>query len=116
MGRRTAAFLAAALGGGIELFGALYGQGVLGHGLLFGLAGSGTRPEAAMIGFVVGGATIVAAVGLMFVRDPRRLAVVIVALAVAGTLAAGQMFAYGAALSLVAALVASRVDRTAPLY
>ena len=116
MGRRTAAFLAAALGGGIEIFGALYGQGVLGHGLLFGLAGGGTRPEAAMIGFAVGGATIVAAVGLMLMRDPRRLAGAIAALAVVGTLAAGPMFGYGAALSLVAALVASRVDRTAPLY
>ncbi|OGO52719.1 MAG: hypothetical protein A2V84_10330 [Chloroflexi bacterium RBG_16_70_13] len=116
MGQRTAAFLAAAFGGGIELFGALYGQGVLGHGLLFGLVGSDTRPEAAMLGFAIGSATIVAGVGLMLVRDPRRLAAIVAVMAVVGTLAAGQMFAYGAALSLMGAVVATRIDRTAPLY
>ncbi|MEW5990586.1 MAG: hypothetical protein AB1736_04455 [Chloroflexota bacterium] len=116
MGRRTAAFLAAALGGGIQLFGALYGQGVLGHGMLFGLAGDATRGEAAMIGFVLGAATIVAGVGLMLVRDPRLPILVIAVAGIVGTLAAGQIFGYGAGLALIGAVVASRIDRTAPLF
>jgi len=116
MGRRIAAFLATALGGGIELFGALYGQGVLGDGILFGLAGPGTRPAAAMIGFALGSATIVASVGLMLVRETRWLSVAIAAAAICGTLVAGVMFGYGAALALVGALAATRIDRTAPLH
>lgn len=116
MGRRTAAFLAAALGGGIELFGALYGQGVLGEGMLFGIAGAETRPAAAMIGFALGSVTIVAGVGLMLVRETRWLSAVIAAAGITGTLVAGQMFGYGAALALVGSIIATRIDRTAPLH
>jgi hypothetical protein len=116
MGRRTAAFLAAALGGGIEIFGALYGQGMMGHGMLFGMAGDATRSAGAMIGFGLATATIVSAVCLMMVRETRWLTVVIAVASVAGTLAAGQLFGYGAALALFGALVATRIDRTAPLY
>ncbi|MBF8289546.1 MAG: hypothetical protein HW391_514 [Chloroflexi bacterium] len=116
MGRRTAAFLAAAFGGGIEIFGSLFGQGVRGHGLLFGMAGDATRTEATMIGFVLAVVTIVCAVGLMMIRDTRWLSVVLVASAVVGTLAAGQMFGYGAALAVMGALIATRISRAAPLY
>lgn len=116
MGRRTAAFLAAAFGGGIELFGALYGQGVLGNGMLFGLAGAGTRTEGVMIGFVLGAVTIVSAVCLMLVRETHWLSVAIVVSSVIGTLAAGQIFGFGAALAFVGAILATRIDRTAPLY
>jgi len=99
----------------IEIFGALYGQGVLGHGMLFGLAGEATRPEAAMIGFVLATVTIVSAVGLMMVRETRWFSAAIVLSSVVGTLVAGQMFGYGAALAFIGALVATRIDRTAPL-
>jgi hypothetical protein len=115
MGRRIAAFLAAALGGGIELFGALYGQGVLGNGMLFGLAGPGTRPAAAMIGFVLGSATIVTGVGLMLVRETRWLSAVIIGASVVGTLVAGPLYGVGAGLALIGGLVATRIDRTVPL-
>jgi hypothetical protein len=116
MGRRTAAFLAAAFGGAIELFGSLYGQGVMGSGMLFGLAGAGTRSEGVLIGFAFGTVTIVSAVCLMLVRETRWLAVAIAVSSVLGTLAAGQLFGYGAALAIVGAIIATRVDRTAPLY
>ncbi|MCI0582999.1 MAG: hypothetical protein L0227_08925 [Chloroflexi bacterium] len=116
MGRRIAAFLAVALGGGIELFGALYGQGVLGHGALFGTLGDGTRAEAAVIGFGLGALTIVAGVGVMLAREPRWLAAAVVSLGVTGTLIAGPMFGYGALMAAVGALVAGLIDRTAPLY
>lgn len=115
MGRRTVAFLATAFGGAIELFGALYGQGVLGHGMLFGLAGESTRTEAVMIGFVLGAATLMAAVGLMLVRETRWLSALIIVAGVVGTLVAGFVYGLGAALALVGGLVAARIDRTAPL-
>jgi hypothetical protein len=116
LGRRTAAFLAAAFGGAIELFGAVYGQGVIGHGMLFGLAGDATRTEAAMIGFVLATVTLVGAVSLMLVRETRWLAAAIAVSSIIGTLVAGQIFGYGAALALLGAIIASRVDRTAPLH
>ena len=116
MGRRTAAFLASALGGGIELFGALYGQGVLGHGMMFGALGDATRGEAAMIGFVLATVTIVSSVLLMLVRETRWPTFVIIASSIVGTVVAGQIFGYGAALALLGAIIASRVDRSAPLY
>ena len=116
MGRRTAAFLAAAFGGGIELFGSLYGQGVMGNGMLFGLAGAETRTEGVVIGLAFGVATIVSAVCLMLVRETRWLSLAIAVSSVLGTLAAGQLIGYGAALAFVGAIVATRVDRTAPLY
>lgn len=115
MGRRMAAFLAAGFGGTIELFGALLGQGVLGDGALWGLLGPETRSEATIIGFVLGSATIVAAVAVMFRRDARPLAVVIAASGLLGTLAAGTIFGLGAALALVGAVLAARLDRSAPL-
>lgn len=115
MGRRFTAFLTAASGGAIELFGALAGQGVLGSGALFGLLGPGSRTEATMLGFVLGTVTIVAAVAVMFARDARRLAAVIAIAAVIGTLAAGTIFGLGALLAIVGAILAARIDRNAPL-
>lgn len=116
MGRRTTAFLLAAFGGGYEIFGALVGQGMLGHGMFFGLAGDATRAPAAMIGFALATATIVAAVGLMMVRETRWLSVAIVVFSIVGTLVAGQTFGYGAALALAGALLATRIDRAVALY
>jgi len=40
----------------------------------------------------------------------------IAAAAIVGTLLAGQIFGYGAALALVGALIATRIDRTVPLH
>jgi len=115
MGRRTAAFLSAALGGGIELFGSLYGQGVLGHGMLFGLAGESTRTEAVVIGFALATLTIVSGVCLMLVRETRWLIAAVMLSSIVGTLVAGQVFGYGAALAFVGAVIATRIDRTTPL-
>lgn len=116
MGRRTAAFLLAAFGGGYEIFGALVGQGMLGHGMLFGLAGEATRAPAAMIGFGLATATIVAAVLIMMIRETRWLSLAIAMFSVVGTLVAGQTFEYGAALALVGAILATRINRTVPLF
>ncbi|MEO8208041.1 MAG: hypothetical protein ABI598_03315 [Chloroflexota bacterium] len=116
MGRRTAAFLAAAFGGAYEIFGAIVGQGMQGHGMLFGLAGEETKSAAVVIAFVLATVTIVSAVSIMLVRDTRKLSIVIIIAGLAGTLVAGQTFGYGAALALVGALIATRVDRTAPLF
>ncbi len=115
MGRRTAAFLAAAFGGTYEIFGAIVGQGMLGHGMLFGLGGEETKSAAVVISFVLATVTIVSAVAIMLVRETRWLSATIIGAGVVGTLLAGQTFGYGAALALVGALVATRIDRTAPL-
>jgi len=115
MGRRLAAFVAVTFGGAFELFGAMFGQGVRGNGLLFGLGGPETLTEAAVIGVVVAVATLVLGVLIMFARDARPTAAAIAALSVGGTLAAGSLFGVGAALALLGALLAARLDRTVPL-
>lgn len=115
MGTRFAAFFLSVVGAGIELFGAIYGQGVIGTGMLFGMAGRESSGEAAIIGFALATLTIVAGVLLMFVRDPRSLAITLIALSTAGTLVAGQLFGIGAALGILGAILALRVDRSAPL-
>ncbi|MFZ5853996.1 MAG: hypothetical protein ACOYXS_05735 [Chloroflexota bacterium] len=116
MGVRFAAFLSSVLGAGVELFGAIYGQGVLGHGMLFGAAGPGTISEGTILGFALATLTLVGGVLLMFVRETRALAAIIAASALAGTLAAGLLFGAGALLVLLGAVLAVRVDRSAPLY
>jgi hypothetical protein len=88
----------------------------MGNGMLFGLAGAETRTEGVVIGLVLGVVTIVSAVCLMLVRETRWLSIAIAVSSVLGTLAAGQLFGFGAALAFVGAIVATRVDRTAPLY
>ena len=115
MGRRLAAFLTAGFGAMIELFGSLYGQGVVGHGALFGLAGPQTLSEATTIGFLMATLTIAVAVALMFVRDARGLGALLVIASIVGTLAAGFLFGIGAVLALIGATLALRLDRSAPL-
>ncbi len=60
-------------------------------------------------------ATLVAGVLLMFVRETRGLAVALIVLAAAGTLAAGALFGVGAAFVVLGAILALRVDRSVPL-
>jgi len=115
MHRRYTAFLLIAAGGAVELFGALFGQGVLGSGALFGLLGPGTRSEATAVAFFLGVATIVCGVLVMFRQDARVLAAIAVVGAVVGTLAAGLIFGVGAGLAVVGSVLAARLDRTVPL-
>jgi hypothetical protein len=115
MGQRFGAFFATVLGGGLELFGALGGQGVLGHGMLFGLLGPETRTEAVIVGIVMAAVTLVCGVLLMFVRDTRPLAAIIAVAGIVGTLAAGALFGLGALIALVGVVLAVRLDRSAPL-
>jgi len=68
-----------------------------------------------MLGFLLATATVVCAVALMLVRETRWLSGAIAAAGVVGTLAAGQVFGIGAAIALVGAVVAMRIDRSAPL-
>jgi hypothetical protein len=51
----------------------------------------------------------------MLVRETRWLSLAIALSSIAGTLAAGQLFGYGAALALIGAIIATRIDRSAPL-
>jgi hypothetical protein len=115
MGRRYAAFLLAALGSGLELFGAMVGQGMLGQGLLFGLGGPGTVNLAVELGMLAAAVSLVAAVALMFAQDPRHIAWTIAIVAGLGTLAAGPVFALTAAVAVAGAVLAHRVDRRLPV-
>ncbi len=115
MGPRFGAFFAVAFGGAFGLFGALYGQGVLGHGMLFGALGPETVTEGTILAFVMATATIVFGVLLMFIRETRPLAALIATTAVVGTLAAGTLYGVGAILALVGVVIALRLDRKAPL-
>jgi len=115
MRRRYTAFLLTAAGGAVELFGALFGQGIVGSGALFGLLGPGSRSEATAVAFFIGVATIVCGVLMMFRQDARMLAAIAAVAAVVGTLAAGAIFGVGALLAAIGAVLASRLDRSAPL-
>jgi hypothetical protein len=108
MTRRDLAFVLATLGAGAQFFGAMVGQGMLGHGLLFGLAGSSTGNIAAVIGLLAAGVALVAAVRLMFVADARTTGRVLVATAVVGSLAAGPIYLATALPTLLGGLIASR--------
>ncbi len=68
-----------------------------------------------MLGFVLGTATIVLGVVVMFRQDARVLALMVAVAGIAGTLAAGQIFGFGALLACVGAVVAARLDRTLPV-
>lgn len=87
----------------------------MGTGMLFGMAGRGTSAEGAIIGFALATLTLVAGVLLMFVRETRGLAVALIVLAAAGTLAAGALFGVGAAFVVLGSILALRVDRSVPL-
>lgn len=115
MGRRFAAFVLAALGAGAQFFGAMFGQGMLGAGLLFGLGGPATLDLAAILGVAAACVSLVAAVGLMLVRDTRTAGRVLIVAAVVGTLAAGSLFALTALPAVVGGLLAQRIDPEAPV-
>ena len=115
MMRRFWAFLFMLFGAAVMFFGAMYGQGMAGTGMLFGAAGESTATAGAFIGIAAAGVTLVTAVLLMFVRDVRPLVVVALAAGVVGTLAAGLLFGVGALLALLGSAVALTVDREAPL-
>jgi hypothetical protein len=108
MGRRDVAFILAALGGGLQFFGAMVGQGMLGSGLLFGLGGSGTGYLATMIGLAAAGVTLVLAVRLMFVEDTRSTGRLLLVTVAVGTLAAGPIYLATALPTIAGAAIALR--------
>jgi hypothetical protein len=112
---RRVSFLVAVFGAGLELFGAIVGQGMLGEGMLFGAAGPGTAILGALVGIACALVSLVAGVLLMFVRDVRPLAVLIVVAGLFGSLAAGPQFALGAGVTCIGAVIALSVDRSASL-
>lgn len=116
MSRRDLAFLLAAIGAGAQFFGAMVGQGMLGDGLLFGLAGPQTGNLAAVIGLLAAALAMVLAVRLMFVDDTRATGRVLVVTVIIGTLAAGPIYLVTAIPTLLGGLIAWRTDvRPSPL-
>lgn len=115
MARRDVAFLLAALGSGAGFFGAMFGQGMLGSGLFFGLGGPGSVDIATLIGILTASVGLVAAVALMFAQDTRALGRVIVVAAVIGSLACGGVYILTAVPAVLGGLAATRVDPSLPL-
>jgi len=113
MGRRYVAFLVALFGSGFMLFGAMYGQGMAGSGMFFGAAGVDTASMGAFVGIAAAWVSLIATILLMFVRDVRPLAIIILLAGVVGVLAAGTLFAAGALLTFVGAGIALTVRRDA---
>jgi len=110
MTRRDAAFVLAAIGAGAQFFGAMVGQGILGDGLLFGLAGPSTGNLAAVIGLAAAAVSLVLAVRLMFVGDTRSTGRLLIVTVIIGTLAAGPIYLVTAVPTLLGGLIAWRTD------
>jgi hypothetical protein len=115
MTRRDVAFLLAAIGAGAEFFGAMFGQGVRGGGLLFGLGGPDTINLATVIGLAAAAISLVMAVRIMFVPDARTAGRVLIGAAIVGTLAAGPIFFATSIPAIAGGLLALRLDATEPL-
>jgi hypothetical protein len=98
-----------------ELAGAIGGLGIRGIG--FAVGGGGLIPASLGVGIAISMAiaTICCAVAIMFVRDARPLAAIIVFASLVATIAGGPFAAIGGLFGLGAAGLAFRLDRTASL-
>jgi predicted signal transduction protein with EAL and GGDEF domain len=112
---RYAAFALGILAGTLELAGAIGGLGIRGIGFAFG--GGGLVPASLGVGIAMtmAIATIFCAVAIMFVRDARFLAAMIIFASIVATLAGGPFAAVGGVVGLCAAGLAYRLDRSANL-
>lgn len=112
---RYAAFALGILAGVLQLAGAIGGLGIRGVGFAFG--GGGLVPASMGVGMAItlAIATIFCAVAIMFVRDARFLAGIIVIASVGATIAGGPWAAIGGLIGLGAAALAFRLDRAAAL-
>ena len=75
----------ALFGAGFEFFGAMYGQGMIGTGMIFGAAGADTASLGALLGIVAACTSLIAAVLPIFVRHVRPLAATLLAADIIGT-------------------------------
>ncbi len=112
---RYGAFALGILAGVIELSGAIGGLGMRGIGFAFG--GGGLIPASLGVGMAItmAIATIFCAVAIMFVRDARPLAAIIVFASVGAALTGGPFAAIGSIVGLASAALAYRLDRSASL-
>jgi hypothetical protein len=112
---RYGAFALGILAGVLELAGSIGGLGIRGIGFTFG--GGGLIPASLGVGMAISMAiaTIFCAVAIMFVRDARPLAAIIVFASVGAAIAGGPFAAIGGLVGLGSATFAFRLDRTASL-
>ena len=112
---RYASFFLGLTAGVLELAAAILGLGVAGVGFIF--AAGGPLPLSMGVGFamVLAVATIFLAVGFMFVRDSRPLALFLVVVSVAAGVAGGPFAVPGSLVGVTAATLAYRLDRSRAL-
>jgi len=108
---RYLSFFLGVVAGVFELAGAIMGLGIAGVGFLF--AAAGPLPPSMGVGFamILAIATIFLAVAIMFVRDARPLALVLIVASVGAGIAGGPFAVPGALLGMAAAALAYRLDR-----
>lgn len=112
---RYAAFALGILAGVLELAGAVGGLGIRGIGFAFGGGGMISASLGVGMAMTMAIATVFCAVAVMFVRDARLLAAVIVFAAVGAAIAGGPFAALGGIVGMCAAALAFRLDRSASL-
>jgi glucan phosphoethanolaminetransferase (alkaline phosphatase superfamily) len=113
---RYAAFFLGVLSGVLELAGGIMGLGIAGVGFYF-FSWGGPLPLSMGVGFViiVAIATIFLATAVMFVRDARPIALILVVASVGAALAGGPFTIPGAVAGMTAAAFAYRLDRAQAL-
>lgn len=109
---RYAAFFLGVLSGVLELAGAIMGLGIAGVGFYF-FSWGGPLPPSMGVGFaiILAIATVFLATAVMFVRDARPLALMLIVASVGAGLAGGPFAVPGAIAGLLAAVLAYRIDR-----
>jgi len=113
---RYAAFFLGVLSGTLELAGAIMGLGIAGVGFAF-FSSAGPLPPSMGVGFamVLAIATFFLATAIMFVRDARPLALILVVASVGAAVAGGPYAVPGAIAGMAAAALAYQLDRTQAL-
>lgn len=112
---RYATFFVGILAGILELAGAIMGLGIAAVGFAFGGGGPISASVGVGITMVLAIATLFGAVLVMFVRDARPLAMLILGASIGAATAGGPFAVPGAICGLVAATLAYRLDRSAAM-
>lgn len=112
---RYTAFFLGALAGVLELAGAIMGLGIAGAGFVFSAGGPLAPSLGVGVAIAMAVGTIFLATTVMFVRDARPIALVLLVASIGAGLAGGPYAVPGAIAGIASAVFAYRLDRTQAL-
>jgi hypothetical protein len=112
---RYTAFFLGVLAGVLELAGAIMGLGIAGAGFVFSPGGLLAPSLGVGVAITMAIGTIFLATAVMFVRDARPIALILLAASIGAGLAGGPFAVPGAIAGIASAAFAYRLDRTAAL-